>query len=195
MPYGLRTQPYKRDDPKKEGFQVWGEPPKSKYTVPLGHMINYGHYRKTESTLEQVYLSGMIESKDPQSVLVPLAWSWIVPPKLILQGAGPSYTVRHYDPTQKAYVVDSKSDQNELEFELLADPDYYGVATTILNPVIIVRDWGKSDVELEINEKRIERNSDFRVGYEATDTGTNLVLWLKFESKEPVVFTLRKSSS
>jgi len=192
MPYGIRTQPYKRDDPLINGFQVWGDPPRTSYTVAFGHMVNYAHYRKTEKTIEQVYLSGMIDSKDPRKKLVPLAWSWIVPPKVSMQRKHPSYKIQYYDPAQKAYVLDWKQDQTELAFELIADLDYYGVASTIVNPAFVVRGWGDAPVRLEIDEERIEPSKKFRIGYEATDSGTNLILWLKLESKEPVSISLRK---
>jgi len=192
MPYGIRIQPYKSDDPFINGFQVWGDPPRTSYTVPFGHMVNYAHYRKTEKTIEQVYLSGMIESNNPGKELVPLAWSWIVPPKVTMQREHPSYKIQYYDPAQKAYVLDWKQDQTELVFELIADPDYYGVASTIVNPAFVVRGWGKAPVQLEIDEERVEPSKKLRIGYEATDSGTNLILWLKHESKEPVNISLRK---
>lgn len=193
LPYGIRTQPYKRDNPFIDGFQVWGgEPPHTSYTVPFGHMINYGHYRKTEKTIEQIYLSGMIDSNDPKKELVPLAWSWIVPPKVSMETEQPGYETEYYDPAQKAYVFDWKHDQEELEFELIADPDYYGVTTTIVNPALVVRGWGNAPVELEIADNTVKPGKDFRIGYEATDAGTNLIIWLKLESKEPVNLSLRR---
>ena len=192
MPYGDRTQPYKRDNPLIEGFQVWGPGEHRSYTVPFGHLINYGHYRKTANTLEQVYLSGMIDSIALAKELVPLAWSWIAPPKVSIEGEEPNHTIDHYDPAQKAYIFDWKPDQTELQFELLADPDYFGVASTIINPAIVVRGWGQDPVELEIDDKTVPPGQDFRSGYEATKAGTNLVIWLKLGSSEPVNVSLRK---
>ncbi|MSR55779.1 MAG: hypothetical protein EXS09_21255 [Gemmataceae bacterium] len=192
MPHGVRTQPYKRDNSLVDGFQVWGPGEHRSYTVPIGHMINYGHYRKTEKTIEQVYLSGVIESKDPRKELVPLAWSWIVPPKVSMETEKPSYETEYYDPVQKAYVFDWKHDQKELEFELIADPDYYGVATTIVNPALVVGSWGNDPVEVAIDDKAIKPGKNLRVGYEPTPAGTSLILWLKLESKEPVNISLSK---
>ena len=192
MPHGVRTQPYKRDNPLVEGFQVWGPGENRSYTVPFGHMINYGHYRKTEQSLEQVYLSGMIESKDPKMELVPLAWSWIVPPKVSLELDEPSCTKRFYDPTQKAYVFDWKPTSDELSFDLLADPDYFGVPSTIVNPALIVRGWGNGVPALEIDDKLAKPGDQFRFGHETSDGGTNLVLWLNLKSEESVNVSLRQ---
>jgi hypothetical protein len=193
VPYGIRTQPYKRDNPLIDGFQVWGgEPPHTSYTVPLAHMVNYAHYRKNEKTIEQIYLSGMIDSQDPRKQLVPLAWSWIVPPKAIIQGEHQGYEIQHYDPAQKAYVFDWKQDQEELEFELIADSDYYGVDSMIVNPALVVKRWGKDNLTLRMNDKTINPSRNFRVGYEAGDAGISLIVWLKLESKESVKVSLRK---
>lgn len=192
MPFGIRTQPYKRDDPLIPGYQVWGDPPRTSYTVPFGHMVNYGHYRRTESTLEQVYLSGMMDSKDPRKELVPLAWSWIVPPKVTLERKNPSYRIEYYDPAQRAYVLDWKENQTELEFDLIADLDYYGVASTIVNPAFVVRGWGRDPVQLEVDDRLVQAGKELRSGYEAADSGANLVVWLKLESKVPVNISFRK---
>lgn len=191
MPHGVRTQPYKRDNPLADGFQVWGPGEHRSYTVPFGHMINYGHYRKTEKTIEQVYLSGMIDSKNPKKELVPLAWSWVVPPKVSLERAEPSYTKQFYDPTQKAYVFDWKPTSNELAFDLIADSDYNGVPSTIVNPALVVKGWGKGVPALEIDDKPAKPGEQFRFGYETNDAGTNLVLWLNLKSDEPVNVSLR----
>lgn len=194
MPHGIRTQPYKPDDPRRSGFQVWGDPPRTRYTVAFGHMINYAHYRKTETTLEQVYLSGMISSEDPGKTLVPLAWSWIAPPKVTMQREQPSYKIQHYDPAQKAYVLDWEQGRSELTFELIADPDYYGVASTIVNPAFVVKGWGRAGAQLEVDGRRLEPGKKLRIGYEGAEAATNLVLWLELASREPVSLSLRRAA-
>ncbi len=194
LPHGVRTQPYKRDDPKVEGYQIWGPGEHRSYTVPFGHLINHGHYRKTEKTIEQIYLSGMIDSQDPRKELVPLSWSWITPPKVSFEKEHPSYDIDYYDPAQKAYILDWKRDhqEHEVEFDLLADEDYYGVASTIVNPAFVVKGWGKQPVDVAIDDKILPPGKDVRVGYESTKVGTDLIVWLKLESKEPVNISLRK---
>ncbi|MHC4643214.1 MAG: hypothetical protein ACYS32_16340, partial [Planctomycetota bacterium] len=51
--------------------------PQRGYTAALGHMLNYWHYRRTDNTLEQVYLHGMTNAADPVKELAALSWSWI----------------------------------------------------------------------------------------------------------------------
>jgi hypothetical protein len=185
MPHGLRTQPYKRDNSQVTGFQVWWSEEFGSYTVPLGHMINYGHYRKTEDTIEQVYLSGMTDSKDPKKELVPLTWSWIVPPKVSLEKEQPSYETQYYDPAQRAYIFEWQQGQEELAFELLADLDYHGVASTIVNPAIVVKGWGKEPVELEVNGQPITPSKAFRIGYEATEAARISFFGLNWTQRNP----------
>lgn len=75
---------------------------------------------------------------------------------------------------------------------MLADDDYFGIPSTIVNPAFVIKDWGEHPVEVKLGEKTIKPGKDFRVGYEPTPAGTSLVLWLRFESKEPVNISLRK---
>ncbi len=91
-----------------------------------------------------------------------------------------------------ATVGYSQTRSSELTFELIADPDYYGAASAIVNPTLVVRRWGTAPAQLELNEERVKPNTECRIGYEATESGTNLIVWLKLESKEPITVSLRK---
>ena len=181
LPYGVRIQPYMPEDDLPHIFQTWGNPPEEGYATAFGHILNFWHYRRTENTLEQIYLSGMTDTKDPAKELVPLAWSWIAPPKLRME-----------DAAQKAYVLSCKDGKpSELEFELEADDDFYDIGQSIINPAIIVKGWGRAPVALEINDRPIKQGTDFRVGYENTKDGTNLVLWLKLKSTKSIRVRLK----
>ena len=191
LPYGVRIQPYMPEDDLPHIFQTWGNPPDEGYATAFAHILNFWHYRRTENTLEQIYLSGMTDAKDPAKELVPLAWSWIAPPKLRMEGLKPSYDVMTYDAAQKAYVLSCKQGRpSKLEFELHADEDFYDIGQSIINPAIIVRGWGKAPVALETDGKPIKRGKKFRVGYEKTDDRTDLILWIKTKSSEPVQILL-----
>jgi hypothetical protein len=96
---------------------------------------------------------------------------------------------------QKAYIFDWQSAGPELEFELLADTDFYGVASTIVNPAIVVKNWGRDPVQLAIDDEPVVLGKNFRVGYEETASGVDLVMWLRFESTEPVNVSLRKGKN
>lgn len=87
------------------------------------------------------------------------------------------------------------ADQRELEFELLPDPDYYGVATTVVNPALVVEGWGRVPVEAFVDGKRVEPSKDSRVGDEPTPTGVRLVAWFQMTSAEPVRIVLRRADA
>jgi hypothetical protein len=187
IPYGIENEPYPPEDDLPHVFQTWPREPRRGYSSSLGHILNWWHYRRTENILEQVYLSGMTDAKDPAKELVPLAWSWIAPPRLRMKGLEPSYDVMTYDPAQKAYMLSCKDGKpSQLEFELETDEDFYDIGQSIVNPVIVIKGWGRAPVALEIDDKPIKQGKDFRVGYEDTKGGTNLVLWLKLQTTKSI---------
>lgn len=187
IPYGIQTQPYKRDDPTREGFQVWGDPPQTPYTVPLAHMINYAPYRKTDRLIEQVYLSGFWDSESgSHRPLVDLAWSWVAPPKVDREKEELSYETRYYDQAQRAYTFTWETEAEELRFELMADDDYYGIQSRIINPAFVIWDWGQGEPEVRVDDRLLIASRDYQWGLEDSD----LVLWIPMESDEAVEFTI-----
>jgi hypothetical protein len=134
----------------------------------------------------------MTDAEEPAKELVPLAWSWIAPPKLTMEGLEYDYETFTYDQAQKAYVLECEDEEEEIEFELEVDEDSYDVGQELINPAIVVEGWGRDDVELEIDGKEIETGDDFRVGYEKDEDSTNLVLWLKIKSDKTMRFTLKR---
>jgi hypothetical protein len=54
----------------------------------------------------------------------------------------------------------------------------------------VIKGWGESDVKLEIDGKEVERGKNFRFGHRNTLEGTDLIVWLKTESTQPIKFSL-----
>jgi hypothetical protein len=191
LPYGVRIQPYQPEDDLPYVFQTWGNPPEKGYSTAFGHILNFWHYRRTDNTLEQVYLQGLTDQKDPAKELVPLAWSWIAGPKLRMEGLKPDYKTFTYDQSQKAYVLSCKDDKpSELEFELEVDEEFYDIGQSIINPAFIVKGWGEAGVEVKIDGKPVKPGKDFRIGHEETHTGKDLILWFKMKTNKTVRFSL-----
>jgi hypothetical protein len=96
------------------------------------------------------------------------------------------------DPAQKAYIIPRQGrGPTTLEFTLARDDDgNTGVPMSLVNPTFIVKDWGDSDVSLAIDSKTVQRDENFRVGYEETPTGKDLILWLKLKSSKTVKFSI-----
>jgi hypothetical protein len=214
MPYGVRVQPYAQPA-GYDFFQLKPRvnPPANTTAKPpttprgwgrgLGHFLNYQFYRRDGNTLEQVYLNGWTNAADPVKELVSLTWSWIAAPRLQMEGVKPSYTDITYDPAQKAYIVPRGNGRGpiELKFSLVQDPESVRVKYVpetpnfLVNPAFIVKDWGTGGVKLTVDGKVIEHGKDFRIGYEDTPTGTDLILWLRMLSSTPTQFTLTPVSN
>jgi hypothetical protein len=191
-PYGVRVQPYMPSGPVENIFIIWGKPPEKGYVTPFGHFLNYWHYRRTDTTLEQIYLHGMINAEDPVKELVSLGWSWIHEPVLSIEGWKADYTYFTYDPAQKAYIVPRKGrGPIELTWSLVEPGEG---PMHIINPTFIVKDWDTGPLKLEVDGKTVEPGKNFRIGYEETPTGHDLVLWLKMTSTKPSKFSITPAS-
>jgi hypothetical protein len=82
IPHGLEQQSYPLEGKAPHNFQTWpSDPGDQGYSVSLGHALNWWHFKRTENILEQVYLSGMINSDDPSEELTQLANSWLHYPR------------------------------------------------------------------------------------------------------------------
>lgn len=195
MPYGARSQPYMLEEDPKLVFQTWGDPLREEFTCGLGHLINYWHFRRTDYSLEQVYLQGTTNTSNPQEELTALGWSWIANPILYMETEGErkqSYNLT-YSHEQKAYIVPSdKNGAQELAFTLEADEDIgeFGAANWIINPAFVVKGWGNSGVKFEIDNKEIKSGNDFRIGYESTQSGVDLILWVRMKTSETTKFNI-----
>ncbi len=157
----------------------------------LGHIglpgmadMEWKPYKAEGIKRTKIMLHGMTQ----QSVedLVPLAKSWLYAPELKLDD--PGFTSEGYDPTQAAYVVrriDSEP-AAPVTFEIQASED-----SPLINPAIVMKNWGVREVELSINGNVVERGADFRYGIENRMEGTDLVMWINRKSTEPVTVSLK----
>jgi hypothetical protein len=118
------------------------------YSTSLGHILNWWHYRRTDNTLEQVYLSGMTNAENAAEELIERAWSWLAAPGLHMDGFEPSYAVTTYDQAQRAYIVPKQGlGPAPLEFTLAhEDMDQFTPPQWVVNPAFIVKDWGEGPV-------------------------------------------------
>jgi hypothetical protein len=191
MPYGVRVQPYWPEGDLPLVFQTWGYSENRGYSSSIGHMLNFWHYRRTDNTLEQVYLHGMTNAKDPSSEIVPLAWSWIAAPKLRMDGLEPDYMQFTYDQAQRAYVVPRKGrGPISLEFDIQPENEEMDAPGWIINPAFVVKNWDEPGVVLKVDGKTMEQGKNFRVGYEQTPTGRDLVIWLKMKRNKNTTFAI-----
>lgn len=192
LPYGVQMKPYDWEGVREYPWATWTgyKEPSIGYVSAIGHLLNYWHYRRTDKTIEQVYLHGMTGSRQPQGEITKLAWSWIVPAELQMAGAKKSpndsvgqYNLFTYDQTQKAYVVPrTRTGPERIAFALDAiyDDEYLNGTMWLVNPAFVIQNWNPQDAafRIEVDGQSLRNGEDFRFGFEQTKTGSNLVIWL-----------------
>jgi len=124
-------------------------------------------------------------TKRPMKDLVMTARSWVHAPQLVI--TSPSFESQGYDLSQRAYIVQKKSDNNRdsLKGEIGADSD-----SPIRNVCLVVNAWGEAGCGLRMDGREVARSSQFRWGHVHRLERTDLVVWIEHESIEKVSFEL-----
>ena len=180
-PYYMPMDDHRNID--KTVFITWprlGHFPDGDYTSALSHVIKWRWHEKTENTLVQVYLLGMIDEPTEQQrvdKLVRLARSWQHAPELILKSAG--YRYDGYGIKEKAYILTNTSRQENLHLSIIASPE-----KPLVNPVFVIKGIDKNkSFRLKINDEYV---TNYRVGYEQD----NIVVWIPLTSMKDTFFKL-----
>lgn len=123
-------------------------------------------------------------TKGEAESLVPLARSWLLPAKLVVESGA---TSGRYDLTQRCYVLSSTENRGaeNLCFRLEASSD-----TPVVNPAFIVENWGNREAVLQVDGKAVPQGKAFRFGYIRRINRYDLVVWIKMEFEQPVKFSL-----
>jgi hypothetical protein len=154
------------------------------YTAALTHVIPWTFHDRSETTLEQVYLSGMVEADTGEEVdaVLPLARAWLRPPAVHTSGAA-SVPVR-FDRAQRAYVLPRPArDDIVLRFDASVD-------SPLVRPAVVVTGWGDGPVAVLVDGEPARPGDRVRIGYEEHDGATDLVLWFDLEATEPTRLTI-----
>jgi hypothetical protein len=198
IPHGIENEPYPPEGPLPHIFQTWPRNPgENGYSTSLGHILNWWHYYRSDNRLEQVYLSGMTNTKDPANELLPLAKSWLRPPRLIMEGLSPRYKIHIYDQAQRAYIIRRpKAGPEKFTFSLAGVTDLEEKSNApvwIVNPTFVIKDWGDPDIELRIDGESMRSGQDYYYGFEVTPTGTDLIIWVQLKSQRAMNFQITPS--
>ena len=188
---GVSISPYAPErDPLPGIFQSWPQEPDREEGYDgsaLGHILNRVHYQKTENTLTQIYLSGWTNSSAPDTILAPLARSWLHAPEINMISKAPS-SVYGYDPSQRTYLLENGNSSRGIEFEVAASEE-----SPAVNPVFLINNWDDLEVDLELNGSVAEPGSGFRYGHYNLVTMEDghewkdvLVVWVPVTSSEPL---------
>jgi hypothetical protein len=164
---------------------IWGYRKNRGYNVPgivaSGFpIISKG---KKRDSYQAVAVYGM--SEEPITGLLSLAKSWIYPPPVNINSSG--YKNGNYDKFQGAYVfvLDNRSTKT-LQFDLIASSN-----SPLINPAFVIKNCDWQDIEMWVNDKKMQRGSDFRFAQNSTLTGADIIVWLKYESNELVKISLQ----
>jgi hypothetical protein len=134
--------------------------------------------QRGDGSVEGRFIMGLTDK--PIQKLAPLARSWLQPAKLRIISTG--FHCEGYSRDQRAFVLSGKAGkEGGVEFELPASEK-----SPVVNPAFVIKNWGEADASLKINGHSVNRGRVFRFGHRHSLEGGDLVVWLMFESVEPV---------
>jgi len=121
----------------------------------------------------ELFIGGLTDKKVEE--LIPLGRSWCKPPELkILAG---KFVDNGFDQAQKAYLLNCVS-SSTLKLSLSANEH-----SPIVNPAFVIKDWGPATPALKVDGGNVK---DFRFGYNHRIDGTDLAIWIKIKSANPI---------
>lgn len=130
-----------------------------------------------------VSLTGMTNSSIQD--LVPLAKSWNSPPNIISLSKNTKF--RGYSKKERAYQLYFKNSvDKEIRFEL--EGSSY---TPIYNPVFIIDNLPAKDLEIFINQKRVDQGKDYFKGLLENGDESKAIIWIDLKSEQVNKFSIR----
>jgi len=148
----------------------------------LSH-IYWENYETTENSISKLLMDGLTTKSAAE--LVPLAKSWLSPPQVEVESA--AYHSEGYDPAQRAFVVSRENAGNPSALTLTLRASS---SSPLVNPAIVIRNWGDAAAHLQIDGKTVEWGKDIRRGYIKKIDGDDLVVWLRQTSASPLRIAL-----
>ncbi|MBM3312775.1 MAG: hypothetical protein FJY80_14855 [Candidatus Aminicenantes bacterium] len=127
-------------------------------------------------------------SDKPAEGLVPLAKSWLSPPKI--EVAAGAYASEGYDPAQKAFVVSRRTTAAPAPGAALEATFRASADSPLVNPALVVRNWGEAEPRVAIDGRAAAEGRDVRVGRVSRLEGEDLVVWLRLESAASVKISI-----
>ena len=149
----------------------------------VSSMAEWEDYEITPTSRRRIMMHGLWD-KTNLNDLPDLAKSWLKAPEIELESD--DYTIDGYFQPERAYYFMCK-DQNSnipLEFTIDASKD-----NPVVNPAFIIRNLS-TELELELDGKKISRGKEFRYGVNYTLEGNNLVVWIKYKATKPIKIIL-----
>ena len=136
----------------------------------------WDYYDMTDRSMTKLMLTGMTNKSAKE--LMPLARSWYNAPEIEVDNKN---IKGKYNQAQRAYFLTPTENTGQMNFQLKAEDK-----SPIVNPAFVIKNWGEKDIELTLNGKKIEPGKNFRYGKKQNLNSSDLVVWIKYETKEPV---------
>ncbi|MCK5640850.1 MAG: hypothetical protein KAJ19_08635, partial [Gammaproteobacteria bacterium] len=145
----------------------------------LTTFIQWNDYEYTKKTRTRIMLQGVTDKQADK--LVPLARSWLQAPKMKI--TSDAYKGGIYDQSERAYLIEKTDPRNSpsCTFVLEASKD-----SPLLNPALIIKNWGNQLSTLSIDGKKIKQGKDFRQGIRKGPFGEDLIIWIRLDKQKPV---------
>jgi hypothetical protein len=159
---------------------------------PVARIHSDGRYaeapdRAAHSSLTQTsssfgtYLYGMTDR--PAAELLPLAKSWISPPRMEVSSSG--FESQGYDRNQRAYVLRCTQPGGDLELTLAGS-----VESPVVNPAFVIEGWGDMDAAVSLEGETVPLGKVARVGHRYHMDGCDLIVWLECQATKPTLFSI-----
>jgi len=164
----------------------WVSTPDRPSHFNLTTFVQWNDYKRTRKTRTRIMLQGMTDKKAAE--LVPLAKSWLQAPKMRISSK--SYTGGTYDQSERAYLIE-RTDQDNVStctFVLEASKE-----SPLLNPAVIIKNWGRQPSRLLLDGKEILPGEDFRQGIRTGPYGDDLIIWMRLDRQKSVTITIEQS--
>lgn len=162
----------------------WVTKPNRPSHFTLTTFVQWNDHERTERTRTRIMLQGM--TRRGAAELVPVAKSWLSAPTMTL--AGEAFRGGSYDTAERAYLIEKNNDDkpSALECTLAAS-----AGSPLLNPALIIKNWGDRKATLSIDGEIIEEGRNFKQGIRKGATGNDLIAWIRLESEGNIKLVLK----
>jgi hypothetical protein len=133
-------------------------------------------YQQSQHTMTKLLYQGLTP-KAPIDI-IPRAKSWLSPAKIHITGQG--FRSEGFDPPQRAYLVIHEYGSQHSGFSAVINGTD---DSPIVNPALVVKNWGDVMPKMQVDGKLVTWDSDFRFGLVRTIEGTDLVIWMNLQSR------------
>jgi hypothetical protein len=163
--------------------------------VSLSHIINYQWHRRTDTSLTQVYLEGMIDNgseEEKVGAALAITRSWLNPPAVTVDIKQGTLRYQRYDRESKAFLFKSTGTGSEpvdatIRFDASIDQP-------LVNPVLVLENYQHPNLKVSIPGADVSSDA-IRYGVENKAGQSHTVVWIPYRAITPVAVKLSTNTS